>query len=58
MSRERKRVPNAHPRGVLNVCCPYSSRDEITHAVEDVLSEVTDGDLRASSVVSQTWYRD
>jgi undecaprenyl pyrophosphate synthase len=33
--------------GVLNVCCPYSSRDEITSAMRKTAEEVyqADGDV-------------
>ena len=31
--------------GVLNVCSPYTSRDEITTALRDTVQEVYDGSL-------------
>ncbi|KAK1925496.1 Decaprenyl diphosphate synthase-like protein [Papiliotrema laurentii] len=54
--KDMEEMTGRNQEGVLNVCCPYSSRDEITHAVEDVLSEVTDGDLRASDITSERIY--
>ena len=41
-------------RGVLNVCCPYSSRDEITQAMEKVISQERNGDISVQQVYTYT----
>ena len=40
--------------GVLNVCSPYTSRDEITTALRDTVQEVYDGSLPLRSVFLHT----
>lgn len=42
--------------GVLNVCSPYTSRDEITTALRDTVQEVYDGSLPLRCVVRKPPY--
>lgn len=44
-------------RGVLNVCGPYASRDEMTSSVKDVIGLVQGGELPADGVTSDTLFR-
>lgn len=39
--RETEKMTEKNKRAVLNVCFPYTSRDEMTHAVKEVVSEST-----------------
>lgn len=38
--KEMERATAKNTKGVLNVCGPYASRDEITTAVKETLEEV------------------
>jgi ditrans,polycis-polyprenyl diphosphate synthase len=42
--------------GVLNVCGPYASRDEMTSAVKDVVGMVQGGELAPDAVSSSTLF--
>lgn len=44
--REMEAATAHNTKGVLNVCGPYGSRDEITTAVKDVVGLVQSGDLQ------------
>ena len=35
---------------VLNVCCPYTSREEITHALQEIVSAVETGELEVEDI--------
>ncbi|KAI5967143.1 RER2 [Candida margitis] len=39
--RETEEITKNNTRAVLNVCFPYTSRDEMTHAVKSIVSEST-----------------
>lgn len=41
-------------RAVLNVCCPYTSRDEVTTAVKDTIHDVEKGIIPPSYVLIET----
>ncbi|KAK9893782.1 Di-trans-poly-cis-decaprenylcistransferase [Cystobasidium minutum MCA 4210] len=41
-------------RGTLNVCCAYSSRDELTHAVRSAVDKVDHGMLDRSDINAKT----
>lgn len=53
MSGEQNRANNS---GVLNVCGPYASRDEITTALKETLEQVQDGKLN-EEYVNLIWGR-
>ena len=35
---------------ILNVCCPYTSREEITHALQEIVSAVETGELEVEDI--------
>ncbi|CAD6567542.1 MAG: cis-prenyltransferase [Tremellales sp. Tagirdzhanova-0007] len=46
-----------HKGGVLNVCAPYTSRDEITASVRDTVQKIYDGRLHVRQVKSENIFR-
>ncbi|WVN85085.1 di-trans,poly-cis-decaprenylcistransferase [Cryptococcus depauperatus CBS 7841] len=39
--------------GVLNVCCPYTSRDEISSAIQETIASVYDGQTTLGEITSE-----
>ncbi|KAI8075918.1 di-trans,poly-cis-decaprenylcistransferase [Gilbertella persicaria] len=39
---------------IFNVCCPYTSRDEMTTAIKNTIEEVNQGHLRAEDITDKT----
>jgi ditrans,polycis-polyprenyl diphosphate synthase len=35
---------------ILNVCCPYTSREEITHSLREIVSMVERGELEVNDI--------
>jgi len=35
---------------ILNVCCPYTSREEITHALQEIVGAVETGELEVEDI--------
>ena len=35
---------------ILNVCCPYTSREEITHSLREIVSAVEMGQLEVEDI--------
>ncbi|KAK8858626.1 di-trans,poly-cis-decaprenylcistransferase [Kwoniella newhampshirensis] len=48
--REMEEMTAGHKNGVLNVCCPYTSRDEITTAMQDTVQGIYDGEVPPSTI--------
>ncbi|KAJ9121050.1 hypothetical protein QFC24_005031 [Naganishia onofrii] len=42
-----ERDTSAHNTAVLNVCCPYTSRDEVTTAIKGTIKSVETGGMAA-----------
>ncbi|WVQ83107.1 di-trans,poly-cis-decaprenylcistransferase [Cryptococcus sp. DSM 104549] len=51
--REMEEMTAGNKNGVLNVCCPYASRDEITTAMKKTVQKVYDGEIVSSDITSQ-----
>ncbi|KAJ9120067.1 hypothetical protein QFC22_002965 [Naganishia vaughanmartiniae] len=43
-----ERDTSMHNTAVLNVCCPYTSRDEVTTAIKGTIKSVETGEMSAS----------
>jgi ditrans,polycis-polyprenyl diphosphate synthase len=41
-------------RAILNVCCPYTSREEITHSLREICSAVESGRLEVDDIDEAT----
>jgi ditrans,polycis-polyprenyl diphosphate synthase len=39
---------------ILNVCCPYTSREEITHALREIVNSVDMGQLEVDDIDEAT----
>ena len=39
---------------VLNVCCPYTSREEMTHSLREIVAAVEMGDLDVEDIDEET----
>ncbi|KAL1412840.1 cis-prenyltransferase [Vanrija albida] len=52
--REMEADTAGNKRGVLNVCGPYASRDEMTAAVRDTVAAVAEGGQSPDKITSQT----
>ncbi|RSH91079.1 cis-prenyltransferase [Saitozyma podzolica] len=48
-----EQVTAGHKRGVLNVACPYASRDEIAMAVRHTVEDVYDGRASSEDITSR-----
>jgi len=35
---------------ILNVCCPYTSREEITHSLREIVAAVENGELEVENI--------
>jgi ditrans,polycis-polyprenyl diphosphate synthase len=35
---------------ILNVCCPYTSREEITHSLREIVTAVENGDIEVDDI--------
>jgi ditrans,polycis-polyprenyl diphosphate synthase len=35
---------------ILNVCCPYTSREEITHSLREIVTAVENGELEVDDI--------
>ncbi|WWD18517.1 di-trans,poly-cis-decaprenylcistransferase [Kwoniella shandongensis] len=51
--REMEEMTANHKNGVLNVCCPYTSRDEITTAMKSTVQDIRDGQISSSQITSR-----
>ncbi|WVQ96451.1 di-trans,poly-cis-decaprenylcistransferase [Kwoniella sp. CBS 9459] len=51
--RDMEEMTKHHKNGVLNVCGPYASRDEIASAMRDTVQAVHDGKLTPSEITSR-----
>lgn len=45
-----ERLTESHDRAILNVCMPYTSRDEITSAIQSIVQLHQDGDLSLENI--------
>jgi len=54
--RDMEAATAHNTRGVLNVCGPYASRDEITSSVKEVVGLVAGAELPIDSVTSKTLF--
>ncbi|KAJ9103801.1 hypothetical protein QFC21_002263 [Naganishia friedmannii] len=45
-----ERDTSTHHTAVLNVCCPYTSRDEVTTAIKGTIKSVETGEMAASDI--------
>ncbi|WVQ72769.1 di-trans,poly-cis-decaprenylcistransferase [Cryptococcus sp. DSM 104548] len=52
-AREMEAMTANNKNGVLNVCCPYASRDEIVTAMKGSMSNVYSGEISTSEITSQ-----
>ncbi|WRT67835.1 di-trans,poly-cis-decaprenylcistransferase [Kwoniella shivajii] len=51
--KEMEEMTSHHKNGVLNVCSPYASRDEIASATKGTVQAVYDGELVPHGITSQ-----
>lgn len=45
-----------HRRAILNVCMPYTSRDEMAASIRTTVTSVRSGDLSMSSVLTPVFF--
>ncbi|CAO3698330.1 unnamed protein product [Rhizopus stolonifer] len=43
-----------HKERIFNVCCPYTSRDEMTTAIKDTMRSVQAGEITADEITDKT----
>lgn len=51
--RDMEAMTQGNKNGVLNVCCPYASRDEITTAMKESVQRAYEGDLAPSDITAK-----
>ncbi|TYJ58847.1 di-trans,poly-cis-decaprenylcistransferase [Cryptococcus floricola] len=51
-ARDMEAMTAANKNGVLNVCCPYASRDEIVTAMKGSMSDVYSSEIMTSEITS------
>ncbi|WWC88724.1 di-trans,poly-cis-decaprenylcistransferase [Kwoniella dendrophila CBS 6074] len=54
--KEMEEMTAGHTNGVLNVCSPYSSRDEITTSIKDSIKSINNGELTKDEITSKDIY--
>lgn len=43
-------MTQANKGAILNVCCPYTSREEITHSLREIVTSVEMGELEVEDI--------
>ncbi|WVF68934.1 di-trans,poly-cis-decaprenylcistransferase [Kwoniella sp. CBS 6097] len=56
--KDMEEMTKHHKNGVLNVCGPYASRDEITTAMRETVQAVYDGQISSSEITSERIFDD
>ncbi|ODV87526.1 hypothetical protein CANARDRAFT_174566 [[Candida] arabinofermentans NRRL YB-2248] len=53
---EAQEITKNNKRAILNVCCPYTSRDDITHAIKKIIVENYNSDDIDENLISNNLY--
>ncbi|ODV98208.1 hypothetical protein PACTADRAFT_48007 [Pachysolen tannophilus NRRL Y-2460] len=51
---EAERITKGNKRAILNVCIPYTSRDDMTHAIKSVVKQVKSDKLSTEDITADT----
>ncbi|KAG7729541.1 hypothetical protein KL948_003695 [Ogataea haglerorum] len=53
---EAQEMTKNNARAVLNICCPYTARDDITHAIKNIIARGHDPEDITQDLVSENLY--